>query len=71
MSIADGWMANILRAVTCPLFSSNGMHAVIIFFSLNRMFLLLLKLSRYFNTLAKIAFDLKVLTVSFMRNFFH
>ena len=27
--IADGWLANILRAVTFPLFSSNGMHAAI------------------------------------------
>ena len=51
MSIADGWInqhVHTLRAVTCPLFSSNSMHAAIIIFItivLTACLLLLLTLS--------------------------
>ena len=78
-------MCVLLRAVTCPLFSSNGMHAGIIIFitiDLTVCFLLLLTLSRalFCNlvseknpmiSIRKLKQSLKVLTVAFVRNVFY
>ena len=70
MSAADGWLKSLLRAVTCPLFILNGMHAVIIIGITIVCLLLLSTLSRLLlctlccqekiydvNTQAKIIFE--------------